>query len=176
MRKPQRSPPTVGEAISCVGFWGPDQHDLQKPTSAARRGPRCGCVAQLGHCQQSLAAKPWLPSPGLRAAKPSSSGHKPRILGMDLGVFPWLGTLHNPKWLDLVGKPADFWGTTIGNTHFTVFWGDQMDQPTDMAPPPSCLNIQVVQVIQVQYFKSPWDTAVVCYVVFSPCPHHMSLG
>ena len=118
----------------------------------------------------------WLPSPGLRAAKPSSSGHKPRILGMDLGVFPWLGTLHNPKWLDLVGKPADFWGTTIGNTHFTVFWGDQMDQPTDMAPPPSCLNIQVVQVIHVQYFKSPWDTAVVCYVVFSPCPHHMSLG
>lgn len=118
----------------------------------------------------------WLPSPDLRAAKPSSSGHKPRILGMDLGVFPWLGTLHNPKWLDLVGKPADFWGTTIGNTHFTVFWGDQMDQPTDMAPPPSCLNIQVVQVIQVQYFKSPWDTAVVCYVVFSPCPHHMSLG
>ena len=95
---------------------------------------------------------------------------------MDLGVFPWLGTLHNPKWLDLVGKPADFWGTTIGNTHFTVFWGDQMDQPTDMAPPPSCLNIQVVQVIHVQYFKSPWDTAVVCYVVFSPCPHHMSLG
>ena len=49
---------TVGEAISCVGFWGPDQHDLQKPTSATRRGPRCGCVAQLGHCQQSLAAKP----------------------------------------------------------------------------------------------------------------------
>ena len=121
-------------------------------------------------------SSPWLPSPDLRAAKPSSSGHKPRILGMDLGVFPWLGTLHNPKWLDLVGKPADFWGTTIGNTHFTVFWGDQMDQPTDMAPPPCCLNIQVVQVIQVQYFKSPWDTAVVCYVVFSPCPHHMSLG
>ena len=36
----------------------------------------------------------WLPSPDLRAAKPSSSGHKPRILGMDLGGFPWLGTLH----------------------------------------------------------------------------------